>query len=77
MKADKDLQVLEQEGLNVGYLGLNVEHEPFDNKEVRQAINYADQPGRDPRGGLSGRRQEGEEPDPADDLVLQRRRQGL
>ena len=41
MKADKDLQVLEQEGLNVGYLGLNVEHEPLGKKEVRQAINHA------------------------------------
>jgi dipeptide transport system substrate-binding protein len=41
MKEDKDLQVLEQEGLNVGYLGLNVEHEPLGKKEVRQAINHA------------------------------------
>ncbi|MCI0431517.1 MAG: ABC transporter substrate-binding protein [Rhodospirillales bacterium] len=41
MKQDPDLNVLQQEGLNVGYLGLNVEHPPLDKKEVRQAINYA------------------------------------
>jgi dipeptide transport system substrate-binding protein len=41
MQADKDLVVLSQEGLNVGYLGLNVEHKPLDDKRVRQAINYA------------------------------------
>ncbi len=41
MKQDAELRVEEQEGLNVGYLGLNVEHPPLEKKEVRQAINYA------------------------------------
>jgi dipeptide transport system substrate-binding protein len=41
MKKDPDIKVLEQEGLNVGYLAFNTEKEPFDNKAVRQALNYA------------------------------------
>jgi dipeptide transport system substrate-binding protein len=41
LKANPELQVLEQEGLNVGYLAMNVQKPPFDNKVVRQAINMA------------------------------------
>lgn len=41
LKANPNLQVLEQEGLNVGYLAMNVQKPPFDNKVVRQAINMA------------------------------------
>lgn len=41
MKADSDIKMLEQEGLNVGYLAFNVEKEPFGKKEVRQALNMA------------------------------------
>ena len=41
LKANPDLQVLEQEGLNVGYLAMNVKKPPFDNVKVRQAINMA------------------------------------
>ncbi len=41
MKADSDIVVLEQEGLNVGYLAFNTEKPPFDNKLVRQALNLA------------------------------------
>lgn len=41
MKADPNLTVLEQEGLNVGYLAFNTQKEPFDNVLVRQALNMA------------------------------------
>ncbi|HEY1386840.1 MAG TPA: ABC transporter substrate-binding protein [Dongiaceae bacterium] len=41
LKADPNLQVLEQEGLNVGYLAMNAKKPPFDNVKVRQAINMA------------------------------------
>ena len=41
MKADKNIKVIEKPGLNVGYLGFNVEKPPFNNTKVRQAINHA------------------------------------
>ena len=40
-KANDKLNLLEQAGLNIGYLALNVTKPPFDKKEVRQAINMA------------------------------------
>ncbi|MEO8345794.1 MAG: ABC transporter substrate-binding protein [Betaproteobacteria bacterium] len=41
MKADANLNVLQKEGLNVGYIAFNTEKKPFDNKLVRQALNLA------------------------------------
>ena len=41
MKNDPNVKVLQQEGLNVGYLAFNTSKKPFDNKLVRQALNYA------------------------------------
>jgi dipeptide transport system substrate-binding protein len=41
MKADANLNVLQKEGLNVGYIAFNTEKKPFDNKLVRQALNMA------------------------------------
>ncbi len=41
MKATDGIKVIQQEGLNVGYLALNNEKAPYDNVKVRQAMNYA------------------------------------
>jgi ABC-type transport system substrate-binding protein len=41
MKNDPNVKVMQQEGLNVGYLAFNNTKKPFDNKLVRQALNYA------------------------------------
>lgn len=36
-----NLQLFKRPSLNVGYLGLTVTRKPFDDKKVRQAVNYA------------------------------------
>lgn len=41
MKADANINLMQQEGLNVGYLAFNTEKKPFDNVKVRQALNMA------------------------------------
>ncbi len=41
LKADANLQMMEQEGLNVGYLAYNALVPPFDKTEVRKALNMA------------------------------------
>lgn len=41
IKADDSLVMLEQEGLNVGYLAYNTMVAPFDNPNVRRALNMA------------------------------------
>ena len=41
LKADPDLTVMEQPGLNVAYLAFNNLKAPFDNIEVRKALNMA------------------------------------
>ncbi|MEN6052783.1 ABC transporter substrate-binding protein, partial [Pseudomonas aeruginosa] len=41
MKQNKDIQLLEQPGLNVGYISFNVEKKPLDNQKVRQALSMA------------------------------------
>jgi dipeptide transport system substrate-binding protein len=41
MKRDKDINLLQQEGLNVGYLAFNTLMPPFDNPKVRKALSMA------------------------------------
>ncbi len=41
MSKNPDINLLSQEGLNVGYLGFNAEHAPFDDVRVRQAMSMA------------------------------------
>ncbi len=41
MKDAADIVVMEQEGLNVGYLAYNTTQAPFDNAKVRKALNMA------------------------------------
>jgi dipeptide transport system substrate-binding protein len=41
LKADPNLKVEQQEGLNVGYVSMNVTKKPFDDVRVRQAMNMA------------------------------------
>ena len=41
MMADPNINVMQQEGLNVGYLAMNTEKDPFTDVRVRQAINMA------------------------------------
>lgn len=41
IEADANLQLIERPSMNIGYLGLTNTRPPFDNKLVRQAVNYA------------------------------------
>ncbi|MCV2881568.1 ABC transporter substrate-binding protein [Actibacterium sp. XHP0104] len=41
MQADPNINMMQQEGLNVGYLAYNTKLPPFDNPKVRKALNMA------------------------------------
>ena len=77
MKNDPQLNVLQKEGLNVGYIAFNVEKKPFDNKLVRQALNMATNKEAILKAVYQGAGPGRQEPDPADAVELQQRGQGL
>ena len=41
MGKDADINLMQQAGLNIGYLSMNVQKPPFDNVEVRKAVAMA------------------------------------
>lgn len=41
LQADPNLTVMEQEGLNIGYMAYNVTEKPYDNVNVRKALSMA------------------------------------
>ena len=41
IRRDTSLALMEEPGFNIGYLAMNTKKKPFDNKWVRQAVNYA------------------------------------
>ncbi|RMF92696.1 MAG: ABC transporter substrate-binding protein [Nitrospinota bacterium] len=41
IEKEKNLKVLRQPGMNIGYLAMNMDKKPFDNRKVRLAINHA------------------------------------
>jgi len=41
LQANENLTVIEQEGLNIGYMSYNVTEAPFDNVDVRKALSMA------------------------------------
>ncbi len=76
MRKDPNVQVLEQPGLNIGYLAYNTKKKPFDDVRVRKAMNMAHQQEGHHRRGLPLDRHRRQEPDPADLVVVQRHDQG-
>ncbi|WP_068081981.1 ABC transporter substrate-binding protein [Polycladidibacter stylochi] len=41
MKKDPNINLMQQEGLNIGYMAYNTQQAPFDNPKVRRALNMA------------------------------------
>ena len=75
LKADANLTVMEQAGLNIGYMAYNTTQPPFDKAEVRKALNMAIDKRGAHQGAVPGRRRHaGRQPDPADDVVVQQGR---
>ena len=67
-KADPNIKLLEQEGLNVGYLAFNVRRRPSTSASA-QGAEHGDQQAGDPRAVYQGAGVDRQEPDTAHDLV--------
>ena len=77
IKKDPNVQILEQPGLNIGYLAYQHHQEAVRRRARPQGHQHGDQQEGDHRRRLSSAAGiAGQEPDPADDVVVQRRRQG-
>lgn len=76
MREDKNINLMQIPGLNVGYLSFNTEKKPLDNLKVRQALTMSVNKKRLSKRSIRGRAV-GEEPDPANHLELQRQYSGL
>ncbi len=70
IKADPKLQMLEQPGLNIGYLAFNTQKKPLDDKRVRQALSMAIDKKSILDAVFQGAGQPATHADPADHLVL-------
>ena len=76
IKKDPNVTILEQPGLNVGYLALPDAEEAFRRRARAQGHQHGDRQEGDHRRRLSVDRHRGQEPDPAHDVVVQRQHQG-
>ena len=75
--SDPDINLMQQEGLNIGYSPSTPRSRRSTTTAVRQALNMAINKQAIIDAVYQGAGAGGEEPDPADPLVLQRRGQGL
>ena len=41
IREEPDLKIIEQPGMNIGYLAMNLDKKPFDNLKIRLAVNHA------------------------------------
>jgi dipeptide transport system substrate-binding protein len=70
IKKDPNITILEQPGLNVGYLAYQTTKKPFDDVRVRKAFNMAFNKKAIIGCRLSLDRHRGQEPDPTVDVVV-------
>ena len=76
MKKDPNVTVMEQAGLNVGYLAYQTTKKPFDDVRVRKAFNMAINKKAIVDAVFLGSGVPADEPDPADHVVVQQVHQG-
>ncbi len=70
MDSNPDVQLLQQAGLNIGYMAMNAQKPPFDKPEVRKAIAMAIDRDAILKEVYQGAGPEGQEPNSANHVVL-------